>query len=425
MLTFNMITLFPEFFTSPLQTGLVKKAREKKIIDFTFRNPRDFTENRHRYVDDAPFGGGPGMIIQALPVVKAVGSLDNPGRIISLAPAGKPLTQPLCSQLAEEQAITLICGRYEGIDARINQLLPIEEISVGNVVLNGGETAALMVIEAVSRLVRGFLGKTESANQDSFSAGLLEYDQFTRPASCEGISVPQILLSGNHAQIQAWRRTNGILRTLKKRPDLLASYPMTRQDAETINSCQLTRIGRNISFCLAHYPVKLEGDRIGTSSLTNLDIHDIGRISRSYGLAAFYVLTPLEGQLEILRQILRHWQGSTDRARALELVRPVATFAEMEAAAFELHGCRPKYIASSAQWPRGRKAPPPLTPEDVRRMSLTGPVIIILGTGRGLGDELLAKCDGQLRPIRFINENHLSVRSAAAIIADRILGDFN
>ncbi len=425
MPNFNLVTLFPEFFASPLDTGLLAKARKKGLISFDFRNPRDFSENKHRHVDDAPYGGGPGMVIQAGPVIRAVKSLANPGRIISLSPGGRPLTHSLCHELAQERNLTLICGRYEGIDCRINQLLPLEEISAGDVVLNGGEAAALMLIEAVSRLGPGFLGDAESAAEDSFTGSLLEYEQFTRPEVLDDVAVPEVLLSGNHAEIAMWRKKNALARTFRMRHDLLDDYRLTRKEAEWLGEIPFTRAGRNISFCLMHYPVRLEAGRSGTSSLTNLDIHDIARISRSYGLARFYVLTPLADQLEILRQIMAHWQGDTDRARALELVYPVANFDEMNAAAIELHGCRPRYIASSAQWPEGKREPAPLSPADILEISRASPVVICLGTGRGLDRQALKMCDGQLRPIRFLNENHLSVRSAAAILADRILGDFN
>ena len=422
---FNIVTLFPEFFASPLQIGLLGKALSKGLFTCRFRNPRDFSDNRHRHIDDAPYGGGPGMIMQAEPVLRACRDLREPGRMILLSPAGRLLDSELCRELAAERALTLICGRYEGIDARISELLPVEEISVSNVVLNGGEAAALLLIEAVARFVPGFLGRQESASEESFSAHLLEYAQYTRPELCENLAVPDTLLTGNHERIRIWRRQEALARTLATRLDLLAGCQLDKADAKFLASLPRTRPGRNISFCLMHYPVNLEKGRIGVSSLTNLDIHDIARISRSYGLARFYVLTPLVDQLELLRQILKHWQGDSDRARALELVCPVATFEEMNAAATAFHGCRPKYVASSAQWPEKKNAPPPLAPADILKMSAKEPVVICLGTARGLGREVLDLCDAQLRPIRFLNENHLSVRSAAAIIADRILGDFN
>lgn len=425
MPNFHIVSLFPEFFASPLAASLMGRARERGLVAFSFYNPRAYSVDKHHRVDDSPYGGGPGMVMRAQPVADALRAIVGTGKIILLSPSGVPFTAELAAGLARESDITLVCGRYEGIDSRICGIFPIEEISVGNAVLNGGETAALAVIEAVCRFVPGFLGRQESAEEESFAGGLLEYPQFTRPEIVEGVAVPPVLLNGHHARIARWRRRQSLARTLRLRPQMLADAPLTREDAEDL--AQIGRLcpGRNLSFCLFHYPVRLEKHRIGASSLTNLDVHDIARISRSYGLAAFYVLTPLEDQLALLDRILAHWleDGDTDRSRALRLVRPVRNFEEMAAQALALHGVRPLCIAASAQWPKGRQ-PAPLWPGAVRALLTSQPVVICLGTARGLAPEVLAQCDAVLRPVRFLNDNHLSVRSAAAIIADRILGDF-
>lgn len=426
MPSFHVISLFPEFFASPLATSLLARAQVRNLIDFTFHNPRDHSVDKHHRVDDSPYGGGPGMVMRVQPVADALRAIPQPGRIICLSPSGLPLTATLAASLASERNITLICGRYEGIDSRLCDIFPIQEISVGNAVLNGGETAALAVIEAVSRFVPGFLGKDESATEESFANGLLEYPQYTRPETIDGLSVPSVLRNGNHAHISRWRRQQSLARTLRLRPQMLEDASLTRQDAEYLG--QITRLcpGRNLSFCLFHYPVRLEKHRIGASSLTNLDVHDIARISRSYGMGSFYVLTPLEDQLGLLRKILAHWLagGDTDRSRALQLVRPVLNFEEMEADAVKTHGIRPVYVAASAQWQQTRCATKVVCAGNVRAMLATGPVVICLGTARGLAPEVMAECDAVLRPLRFLSDNHLSVRSAAAIIADRVLGDF-
>lgn len=427
MINFHLVSLFPGFFDSPLATGLLARARANGLIDFSFHNPRDFSQSRHRHVDDSPYGGGAGMVIQAKPVAAATRSIGTPGRIISLTPAGRPLSQQLARELARESDITLICGRYEGIDARLGETLLLEEISIGDLVLNGGETAALALIESVARFLPGFLGKEESAENESFASGLLEHPHFTRPEIYDGIPVPPVLLSGDHRKIARWRRDEALKRTLRIRPDLLDRAPLDKADAEALGELARTRAGRNLSFCLLHYPVKLGDGRTGVSSLTNLDIHDIARISRSYGMAAFYVLTPLREQLDLLRGILEHWINGTDsdRARALALVKPVASFAEMKSVATRLHGVLPEFIAASAQWPAMKKAPLPLTPAEVLARCRRGPVVICLGTARGLSRQALAQCGAQIRPLRFLSDNHLPVRSAAAILADRILGDYN
>lgn len=427
---FNIITLFPEFFATPIETSLLGRARKKGILDYNFINPRDFSADKHRHVDDSPFGGGPGMVMQAAPVAHAIKAIPDTGRILLMSPRGRELDASLAHELAENENLTLICGRYEGIDARISELFPIEEISICPAVLNGGETAALAVIEAVSRFLPGFMGKDESAMDESFANGLLEYPQYTRPEVFEGKAVPEILLNGNHALIARWRRNASLAATLAMRPQLLDNAPMDAEDAKVLAGLPRLRAGRNLSFCLCHHPVRLEKNRIGTSSLTNLDIHDIARISRSYGMGPFYVLTPLDDQLAIMANILSHWRERVDpvehgdRQRALEHVCAVRDFAELNAAAVKYYGMEPEYMATSANWPAGKKTPMPLATGSVRKICAQRPVVILLGTARGLDlDSLDIKCR-MLRPLRYLNENHLSVRSAAAILADRILGDY-
>ena len=426
---FHLVTLFPEFFTSPLSTGLMGRALAAGVLEASFHDPRDFSEDRHRHVDDRPYGGGPGMVLQPGPVAAAVRQIPRPGRILFLTPGGRPFTQALARDYARAEDLTLICGRYEGLDARLADILPLTPVSVGDAVLNGGETAALAVMEAVGRLVPGFMGKEASGEDESFSAGLLEYPHYTRPEVFEGRPVPGILRDGDHAHIAAWRREQALAATLRHRPDLLDTAPLDRRDAVVLAALPRERPGRNLSFCLLHYPVILEGKKCGASSLTNLDVHDIARISRSYGMGPFYVVTPLEDQLRLLRAILRHWRAAAsparrDRSRALALVRGVASLEEAVALAADRAGVAPRLVATSAAWPEKKRAAPPLAPAQVRGWLREGPVLLCLGTARGLAPEVLARCDGRLRPLRFLGDNHLSVRSAAAILADRILGDF-
>ena len=431
---FHIVSLFPEFFGSPLSTALMGRAREAGLVDFSFHDPRDFSTSKHRHVDDRPYGGGPGMVMQGEPLAGALRAIENPGRILLMAPGGRPFTQALARQLAEEQDLTIVCGRYEGIDARLLDIFPIEPVSVGDVVLNGGETAALAVVEAVSRLMPGFMGKEESGDDESFSHGLLEYPHYTRPESLEGLSVPEVLQSGDHARIAQWRRQESVRATLRMRPEMLNEAPLYREDVQTLAETPRDRPGRNLSFCLVHYPVSLGPKKIGASSLTNLDIHDIARISRSYAMGSFYPVTPLRDQLRVLEEILRHWTrgpggtGNADRAQALGLVQPATSLEEAVAHMTAQHGTRPRLVASSAVWPaKGKASQPgrmPMTPRDVRRWCDQGPVMLCLGTAQGLAPEVLEQCEGTLRPVRFLGYNHLSVRSAAAILADRILGDY-
>ncbi len=431
---FHLVTLFPEFFESPLSTALMGRAREAGIVECSLHDPRQFSTDKHRHVDDRPYGGGPGMVMQGEPLARALRSIERPGRMLFMAPGGRPLTQDMVRDLAREEDLTIVCGRYEGIDARLLQLFPLEPVSVGDIVLNGGESAALSVLEAVARLMPGFMGKEESGDDESFSHGLLEYPHYTRPESLEGLSVPEVLQSGDHARIALWRRQESVRATLRMRPEMLNEAPLYREDVQTLAETPRDRPGRNLSFCLVHYPVSLGPKKIGASSLTNLDIHDIARISRSYAMGSFYPVTPLRDQLRVLEEILRHWTrgpggiGNADRAQALGLVQPATSLEEAVAHMTAQHGTRPRLVASSAVWPaKGKASQPgrmPMTPRDVRRWCDQGPVMLCLGTAQGLAPEVLEQCEGTLRPVRFLGYNHLSVRSAAAILADRILGDY-
>jgi tRNA (guanine37-N1)-methyltransferase len=231
---FHIITIFPEFFTSPLSVSLLHKAHEKGAVSCTVHNLRDYAVGKHRSTDDTPYGGGPGMVMKPEPVVKALEeicrSLFHPWRIL-LSPQGVPLTQKKVVELADSATLVLVCGRYEGIDERIRTFVD-EEISLGDYILSGGETAALVVIDAVARLIPGVVGRQESTIHESFSDGLLEYPQYTRPEEFRGRRVPHVLLSGNHAEIARWRRRQSLLRTRARRPDLLDRATLSAEEKQ-------------------------------------------------------------------------------------------------------------------------------------------------------------------------------------------------
>jgi tRNA (guanine37-N1)-methyltransferase len=234
---FHVITIFPEFFTSPLSVSLLNKAREKGAVSCIVHNLRDYTVGKHRSTDDTPYGGGPGMIMKPEPVGKALEevcqSLFHPWRIL-LSPQGIPLTQKKVAELADRETLVLVCGRYEGIDERIRTFVD-EEISIGDYILSGGETAALVVIDAVARLVPGVLGRQESTVHESFTDSLLEYPQYTRPEEFRQLRVPDVLLSGNHAEIARWRRRQSLLRTRARRPDLLDRANLSAEEKQWLS----------------------------------------------------------------------------------------------------------------------------------------------------------------------------------------------
>ncbi|MEW6573682.1 MAG: tRNA (guanosine(37)-N1)-methyltransferase TrmD [Bacillota bacterium] len=239
-MVFDVLTLFPEMFAGPFSTSILKRAMDKGIVSISLINIRDFSQNRHRTVDDAPFGGGAGMVMAPGPILQALETVHKrrgkTGPVILLCPQGERFTQKLAGELATENHIVLICGHYEGVDERVRSAAT-GEISVGDFVLTGGELAAMVVVDAVSRLVPGVLGEETAPATDSFATGLLEHPQYTRPREFRGMAVPEVLLSGHHARIARWRREEALIRTLVRRPDLLATAELTDEDRHFFREC--------------------------------------------------------------------------------------------------------------------------------------------------------------------------------------------
>jgi tRNA (guanine37-N1)-methyltransferase len=230
---FTILTLFPSIFDSPLGESLIKKARDKGLLEFDIVNIRDFAHDIHRTCDDAPFGGGAGMVMKAEPIRDAMEHVDKGRgrpRYVLLTPLGRRFDQELASRFSRIDHLALVCGRYEGVDERILGLVD-EEVSIGDYVLSGGEAAALVVIDAVARLVPGVLGNEASPVDESFREGLLEYPQYTRPREFLGMEVPEVLLSGNHEEIRRWRRKESIRRTILRRPDLMERFQPAKEDS--------------------------------------------------------------------------------------------------------------------------------------------------------------------------------------------------
>ena len=234
---FDILTLFPNMFSSPLRESILGKAIEKGFIQIRTSNIRDFTLDKHQVVDDTPYGGGQGMVMKVEPIVRAIESVkaQNPSAwTIYLTPQGKPLHQDLARRLSTQPHLVLLCGRYEGVDERVRESFVDEEISIGDYVLTGGELAAMVVIDTVSRFIPGVLGSDRSAEEDSFYNSLLEYPQYTRPHNFRGLCVPEVLLSGNHSAISLWRRKEALRQTSLRRPDLLAKANLTEEDTKLL-----------------------------------------------------------------------------------------------------------------------------------------------------------------------------------------------
>ncbi|MFC4404601.1 tRNA (guanosine(37)-N1)-methyltransferase TrmD [Gracilibacillus xinjiangensis] len=230
----DILSLFPEMFEGVFRSSILKKAYEKQFFSYNFVNFRDFADNKHNKVDDYPYGGGAGMVLKPQPIFDAIDTIETDEtkkpRIILMCPQGETFTQKKAEELAREDHLIFICGHYEGYDERIRTNLVTDEISIGDYVLTGGELGAMVVIDSVVRLIPGVLGNDDSAVEDSFSTGLLEHPHYTRPAEFRGIKVPDVLLSGNHAHINEWRRKESLRRTYLRRPDLLESMELSNEE---------------------------------------------------------------------------------------------------------------------------------------------------------------------------------------------------
>jgi tRNA (guanine37-N1)-methyltransferase len=240
-LRIDIVTIFPEMFDGVLNTGMLRLGRERGLLDIRPVNLRDYTTDRHNQTDDTPCGGGAGMVMMPEPLFRCVEALSEGAekpRVVLTTPAGEPYTQATAQELACEDHLIILCGRYEGVDERVREHLVTDEISIGDYILTGGEIAAMVIVDSVARLVPGVLGRQESAEEESFSDGLLEYPHYTKPAVFREWAVPDILLSGHHEKIRLWRRKESIRRTLERRPDLLEGREWSKEDRKLLKEIE-------------------------------------------------------------------------------------------------------------------------------------------------------------------------------------------
>jgi tRNA (guanine37-N1)-methyltransferase len=423
MLTFTIVTLFPAMFESPLNHSILKKAQEKGSISIVLVDPRDYTTDRHRMTDDYPYGGGQGMVMKPEPLVAAIEDVKTKmprSKVILLSPQGRVFNQASAAELAKEEELVLICGRYEGVDQRVKDFVD-DEISIGDYTVSGGEPAATVIIDAVSRLIPGVLGNAKSAGDESFSNGLLEYPQYTRPEEFRGAKVPEALLSGNHERISQWRRQMSVQQTWKRRPDLIGSVELSPEEKELI--CEQRA---PVYVALLHYPVYDKNRQIVTTAVTNMDIHDIARSGRTYGIKGLFVVTPVKALQRLALKIIDHWergygsQYNATRKEALALARVKDTLDDVLIDLEQEYGVKPRIVVTSAR-PGGQRTS--FAQLQDMLINTTHPFLIVLGTGWGLTETIISQSDYLLEPVEgWTDYNHLSVRSAAAIILDRLLG---
>jgi tRNA (guanine37-N1)-methyltransferase len=385
-------------------------------------DPREYTTDRHRMTDDYPYGGGQGMVMKPEPLIAAIEDVKtkvSQAKVILLSPQGRVFNQALATELAKEEELVLICGRYEGVDERVKNFID-EEISIGDYTISGGEPAAIVLIDAVSRLIPGVLGNAKSAGDESFSDGLLEYPQYTRPEEFRGAKVPEALLSGDHERIREWRRQMSVQQTWKRRPDLIGSVELSPEEKGLICNQRAP-----VYIALLHYPVYDKNRQIVTTAVTNMDIHDIARSGRTYGINGFYVVIPVKALQRLALKIIDHWergygsQYNATRKEALALVRVKNTLDDVLIDLEQQYGVKPRIVVTSAR-PGGQRTS--FAQLQDMLINTTYPFLIVLGTGWGLTETIISQSDYALEAVEgWTDYNHLSVRSAAAIILDRLL----
>lgn len=442
MFQFHILTLFPEMLDSPLATSILGRARQAGLIDVALHDIRTFADDRHRTADDVPFGGGSGMVMKAEPVVRCIEDVRGrfaPARTLLLSPSGRLFDQAMAQELAGCGSVALVCGRYEGVDERVARFVD-GEVSIGDFVLTGGEAGALVIVDAVARLLPGVLGNAESPVRESHTGEpVLEHPQYTRPRSFRGMDVPDVLLSGNHGHIDDWRRAQALRRTRERRPDLFARLELTERDRVLLGLAPPRKRGRSrrnhlspetktaIYLALLHYPVYNKAGETVATAVTNVDVHDIARSSRTFGIKGFYLVTPVEQQRALVAEILGHWtegagaRHNPRRADAMGRAEVVASLGDAIDAITAREGRRPKVVATGARLQGDTESYEGLRARFGKAND--GPWLVLLGTGWGMTKEVIDGADIRLAPIDGVEGyNHLSVRSAAAIILDRLLG---
>ena len=427
---YDILTIFPEFFDSPFSFGILKKAQDKGLVDISTHDIREYSDDKHKTVDDTPYGGGGGMLMKIGPVGSAIDNVRDQEKksiVVLTTPDGEQFSDKTARELAAYDQLIIVCGRYEGVDERIREIYVDRELSIGDYVLSGGENAASVIVESVSRFIPGVLGNDQSPHNDSFRQNLLEYPQYTRPEQFAGKGVPDVLLSGNHAEIDQWRRKESIIRTFKKRPDLLDKAILQNKEIELIKKLK-EEISPSFKayIALIHYPVYNNRFKIINTAFTNLDVHDIARSATTYGIKKFYLVQPNLEQQKLVNRVLNHWlegEGASfnkSRSEALNLVELKDTLEDAITEIEKNEGEKPVTVVTDA-----RSTDNMIGYTELRELIFSEeqkPYLILLGTGWGLAKEIMESADYTLKPVSgYTNYNHLSVRSAAAVILDRLL----
>jgi tRNA (guanine37-N1)-methyltransferase len=418
-MSISIVSAFPELVRSYLDTSVLGRGIKAGLVDVSVVDIRDFSEGNYRQIDDYSYGGG-GMVLMPGPIEAAIDSVSPRAErfVIYPSPQGVRITQELVEDIrgiAGAKRLVIVCGHYEGVDERFVERNVDLEISLGDFVLTGGELPALAIIDAVSRLVPGVVGRFEAVEGDSFFSGMLDHPHYTRPENFKGDEVPDTLLSGDHGAINCFRRDEAVRRTLSRRPDMLARASI------------MPYLENGVYVVLSHYLVMDRNGGESVTSITGMDIHDIARACRSYGVKKYIIVTPIEPQREMVKKIASHWitgygaEFNPDRAEAMEKIR---TASSLEGALEWIGGKEKKPPFTIATTARERNVSTNWTTLKSTILRAHRPVVFMFGTGSGLCESVIASCDAVMSPISggMDGYNHLSVRSAVSITLDRFFG---
>lgn len=413
----TVLTAFPDVMKNYLGMSVLGRGIAAGKLEVEVKDLRDCAEGNYRQIDDYSFGSG-GMVLMPEPLEKAIKSVsDERGEtfIVYPSPQGVRLHQELVEDLSKKRHLVILCGHYEGVDERVIKKYVNLEISLGDFVLTGGELPAMAIVDAVSRLIPGVVGKSGAVKEDSFYCGMLDTPHYTRPAKWQDEEVPEILLSGNAGKIEKWRRDEAVKRTLERRPDLLSRAGI------------MPWLNKGAYVMEVHYPVLGKNGEKSSTAITGMDLHDIARACRTYGIKKYLLVTPLAQQREMAKKIAAHWTegwGSAYNPDRSEAFKTLKIFASVQKAldwVAEREKIEPYKIATTAK------------PYDSTRHWLSikreilaekAAPVFIFGTGWGLHEEILDTANAVMTPIQggMDGWNHLSVRSAVSITLDRFFG---
>lgn len=426
----SVVTVFKDLYTSFLETSLIARAQKQNHVSIAVESLRSFVAPKER-IDAPVFGPGAGMLIKPIVVERAIEAQEKrygPAFRVFFSPKGERLTQELIEQIIpkiDEKGghLMLLPARYEGMDARVEEAYADLVLSMGDFVLLGGDLPAMMLLEGLIRLLPGVVGKAESIEHESFKGPFVDYPSYTEPVVWQDKEVPAIVRSGNHQEIAKWRQDYAVADSVKNHFGWVRSSPLTEQEKKIVADHI-----PNHYVALMHTDVLIGSDKqLGTTSVTSIDIHDISRSSRTYGISEFFIVTSLQDQQKIVRQLLSFWsegyglEYNKNRSVALQSTSVQNSLTDVLAHIQKKEGVAPLIIATSA---RDEVHSHFITYEDQKKVwKDSRPILFLFGTGRGLSPALLKQADYLLNPIHgFTTFNHLSVRSAVAIILDRWLG---